>query len=79
MSNKIFNFFLDGAVNIACKSIYSEVSNNGAATPIYLGFFSKKFIKYLRRDFLCSAQKVLCNNRHAYTIRHVYSIPQSIK
>ena len=26
-------------------SIYSEVSNNGAATPIYLGFFSKTFIK----------------------------------
>ena len=58
---------------------YSLVSNRRGATPIYFGtFFQKKKKKkknQIRRDFLCGAQKVLCYNRHAYTIRHFYSIP----
>ena len=54
---------------MATMSSYSLVSNR------FWIFFKK--IYQIRRDFLCNAQKVLCNNRHAYTIRHFYSIPQS--
>ena len=40
--------------------------------------FSKK--KYwIWRDILCSAQKVLCNNPHDYSILYNYSRPQSIR
>ena len=56
--------------------LYSKLSNCHGATPIYLGFFSKKTY-LLRRDLLCCAQKVLCNHRHTYSIRHGNSIAQS--
>ena len=49
--------------------VYSEVSNKSVATPIYLGIFSKKIYE-IRLDFLCSAQKFLCNTDTFYLIRH---------
>ena len=52
-------------------------SNKGMAD----GFFLQNKYPWRHRnsiaqsiDFLCSDQKVLCNNRHAYSIRHGNSI-----